>query len=69
MSEREFKAHEQQWGVLGRKLSSNDRLGYLRQENCRVLLIELIRSDAMQVFNLSYLNRAKIDNEYIRYLK
>ena len=69
MSLREFDAHLLQWTILAKKLNSNDKLTYLAQENCRQLLIHLIREDAMHLFNSSYLNRAKIDHEYIPYLK
>ena len=62
MSVREFEAHLDQWKILAKKLNNNDKLTYLKQENCRMLLIELIKEDAMQIFNSSYLNRAKIDN-------
>ena len=69
MSPREFQAHLGQWKILAKKLSSNDKMTYLKQDNCRMLLRELIKEDAMHIFNSSYLNRAKIDQEYIRYLK
>jgi len=68
MSEREFEAHLDEWDVLGKKLSTNDKMLYLRQDNFRVLILELIKNDAVNLFNASYLNRAKVDKEWVRYI-
>lgn len=69
MTEKEFLAHQQQWTIFAKKLNTEAKLTYLNQENFRRLIVELIRDEAIHLLNISYLNRAKIDQELIRYLK
>ena len=69
MSQVEFELSGSQWPVLMKKFGSDSKLELLRHPNHRRLVIELMKQGEMKLYNYSYFNRSKVDEEYLKYLE
>jgi len=58
-----------EWKMLSLTLNTSSKLNCLRDKNHRLLIIEYLKAEATKHYKSSYFNHAKIDKEYLSYLK